>query len=277
VISPQKLDLYRRLAEVAILEVPGGRALASIHPLRPGIGALAVEGGVAAIRAGEAWLRVRGCTRVQGPMEVSTWFPYRARLGPDAEPGFFGEPEAEPGAWLEAGYREVARYASTLVQNDVAIARGEEKRPAGVRVRQMHDSDEVVELVYRISHEAFARAFAFTPLPRTAFDALYRPMAQALDPRLVLIAEREGEPVGFVLGLLHRAGRLIVKTLAVRPGVQSAGVGTWLVGELHRTAAALGCREGVHALMWSGSHSRRICPSGEVIREYALFERELSR
>jgi GNAT superfamily N-acetyltransferase len=276
VISLQRFDLYRQLADVALLEVPGGRVLASIHPLRRGTGALAIEGGVAAIRAGEAWLRARGCRRVLGPMEVSTWFPYRARLGPDAEPAFFGEPDEEPGAWLEAGYLEVARYASTLVQNDAAIARGEHKRPAGVRVRRMHDSDEMLELVYRISHEAFARAFAFTPLPRAAFEALYRPLAQTLDPRLVLIAERDGEPLGFVLGLSHGPKRMIVKTVAVRPDAQTAGLGTWLVGELHRAAAVLGCREGIHALMWSGSHSGRICPSGERIREYALFERELS-
>jgi GNAT superfamily N-acetyltransferase len=209
-------------------------------------------------------------------MEVSTWFPYRARLGPDEEPSFFGEPDAEPAAWLEAGYRDAARYASTLVQNEVAIARGEEKRPAGVSVRPMGNAGEVLDLVYRISHEAFARAFAFTPLPRAAFDVLHRPLVQRVDPRLVLIAERDGEALGFVLGIPHRPGRLIVKTLAVRPCAQTAGVGTWLVGELHRASASLGYTEGIHALMWSGSHSGRICPSGKLIREYALFERELS-
>jgi GNAT superfamily N-acetyltransferase len=63
----------------------------------------------------------------------------------------------------------------------------------------------------------------------------------------------------------------------VLPSAQRHGLGTWLVGELHRQAQSLGFPECVHALMWQGSHSRRIFrPHARPLGEYVLYGRELA-
>ena len=56
----------------------------------------------------------RGCTAALGPMEVCTWFPYRANLGPAGRPPFVMEPAADPAPWLALGYRPAGEYASSL-------------------------------------------------------------------------------------------------------------------------------------------------------------------
>ena len=70
----------------------------------------------------------------------------------------------------------------------------------------------------------------------------------------------------------------IIKTLAVDPAHRQAGLGSWLVGSAHGVAHDLGWTEGgIHALMWTGSHSRSISQhAGQIFRRYALFEKELT-
>ena len=277
----QRLALYGQLGAVAGLVVGDGRVLASVNPHHAPTGALGdLVGGAEPIEAGEAWLRERGCLAVQAPLQLATWFPYRANLGPHEAPPFWGEPQAGPEPWLAAGYREVARYASALAPNDAAIAYGQTKRPRGVHLHPMEDFEESLQAIWELATASFAEAYAYSPLPFEAMAALYRPLAPHLVKELVLFATIDGQPAGFVFGIPDLAapdsGRFLVKTLAVLPQHRRGGMGAWLVGELHRAANRLGFTHGVHALMWAGSRSRNISAhGGEVFREYALYMKSL--
>lgn len=276
-----RLDLYRSLAPTSRVTSEHGEVLASVNPSHAPVGALgAPTGGVQALRAGEDWLREQGCIAAQGPLEVATWFPYRANLGPFDEPAFWGEPTASPEPWLEAGYRPAARYASSLCGNQDAIRYGDSKAPKGVELRAMTDFDASLRTIHALATASFGGAYAYSPLPLAAMAALYGPLRDHLQNDLVLFAERKGRPVGFVFGLPDLAqpesGRFLVKTLAVHPDERRSGVGAWLVGELHRAADKLGFDRGIHALMWADSRSRDISAhGGRVFREYALYLREL--
>ncbi len=271
-----RLPLYQQLGPATRID----GVLVTVNPGLHPLGTIGEASDVASIRAAEAWLRDQGCTAALGPMEHATWFSYRANLGPHVDPPFVGEPSAPAGPWRDAGYAEVARYASALCPNADATAYGGSLGVTGVELRPMADFDTTLADIHRISHAAFARAHAFTPLPLAALEALYRPLLSVVDPRMVLFAERAGETVGFVFGLPDLAnpgsGRMIVKSLAVHPDGQRAGLGGWLVGELQRVATGLGFTHGIHALMWAGSRSRRISAhGGRIFREYGLFRREL--
>ena len=279
--DPRKLALYGQLAQVEGIVAGSGRVLASVNPAHAPTGALGdLSGDVATLKAGEAWLRAQGCEAVQGPLEVATWFSYRANLGPWEEPPFFGEPLASPGPWLVAGYRPVAHYASAICQNRPAIIYGERKRPEGYTLRRMSSFAEELPLIHRLVLASFHDAYAYSPLSIEAMAALYAPIEPYLVPDLVLIAEHEGQAVGFVFGipdlLKPGSGRFLVKTLAVLPEHRRTGLGAWLVGEAHRTAEELGMRCGVHALMWDGSRSNSISShGGRVFRRYALMMKSL--
>lgn len=277
----QRLALYRQLGRVQGLATSSGRVLASVNPAHAPIGALGdLSGGVDAIREGEAWLREQGCVAAQGPLQLATWFPYRANLGPHEEPPFFGEPSASPQPWLDAGYREVARYASALAPNEQAIAYGASKRPEGVQLRPMVDFAQTLPVIHAIATASFEAAYAYSPLPLPAMQALYAPLQPHIVPELVLLAYAGDQPVGFIFGMpdlaLPGSGRFLVKTLAVLPAWRRGGLGAWLVGELHRAGQSLGFTHGVHALMWAGSKSRNISShGGRIFREYALFMRDI--
>src|SRR5688572_15970208 len=86
------------------------------------IGAPAGPDPEAEIAAAEEWLRAQGCAAARGPLDGSTWRAYRANLGPFDHPLFLGEPTASPDPWIIRGYREVARYRSTLADNAAALA-----------------------------------------------------------------------------------------------------------------------------------------------------------
>ena len=274
-----RLELYGRIGEVERIATEAGGVLATIHPLQQPIGCLgAPAGDAAALQRGEAWLRERGCTTVWGPMEMCTWFSYRASLGPEEHAPFKFEPLADPAPWRAAGYREAARYLSWQVSNEEILARVPETS-TGLHIRSLGDPEQDLRAIHELTHVAFEGSFGFVPLPLELFRAMYQPVLELVDPNLVLIAEHEGEPVAFLLALPDHApdsGRFVIKSLAAHPRVRRAGVGRHLVLEAHRRARDMGLGAGIHALMRKDNPSKNIARgAGQLLREYVLFEKTL--
>jgi len=241
------------------------------------------------IRQAEAWLIGQGCHAAQGPMDGSTWMSYRANLGPQDRPPFLAEPTADPTPWTASGYTIIAKYASALADN-LEQAESAEKRScrlvtAGwdlVNLTDMGGFQAVLPLFWRLSNASFAHAFAFSPIQYAQFQALYAPLESIIDPHMVTVAKSpDGEPAGFcftIPDLLNPDRKeFIVKTICVDPKYRKEGIGSWMVGAAHSVAHARGWTAGgIHALMWSGSHSRSISQhSGVLLREYALFHKTL--
>lgn len=282
--------LYEDLGSVAEFEVPGGSCLATVPRARPEIGALMWRGAPEALAAGEAWLRAQGCTAARGPMEMATWFPYRASLGPWEQASFFGEPREDAGPWRAQGYREVAWYRSALAEHAPLIARGEALGAplarAGWRLEPICEGEFMDEAgfqgavrhLHAASHRAFADAFGFSPIPEAALQRGYAPLRPLIHPRLVTLARApSGAVAGFCLALPDPGTRrFLLKTLAVDPGLRRLGVGGWLVGHTHAVARAMGFSTGIHVLMADTSHSNAISKhGGRVFRRYALLEKAL--
>ena len=163
---------------------------------------------------------------------------------------------------------------------------GPRTRGAGWRLEPLtaHDSfDDALNCFHRICTAAFTKAFAYTPMAAEAFHAMYAPIHPMVDPRLVLTAYApSGDAAGFCFTIPDRLNpdlrTFVIKTLAVDPTYRQAGLGSWLVGSAHSIAHDLGWTAGgIHALMWTGSHSRDISKhAGRIFRRYALFEKDLT-
>jgi len=239
-------------------------------------------------------LRDHGCTLAIGPMDGSTWGNYRFVTGGTGEPAFFLEPDHPP-AWpahfVAAGFCPRARYHSTVIEDlagpdpkaDHAEAR---LRESGCRIRSLDPArlDREMESIFRLSLAAFPQAFLYQPIALQEFLAAQAKLAPLLRPELVLLAERNDQTIGFVFALpdLLQARRglpvdtVIIKTLAVLPGREQAGLGVCLVRRLHRTAKSLGYRRVIHALMHEANSSLNIQrPSSRPLREYTLFAKSL--
>jgi GNAT superfamily N-acetyltransferase len=262
---------------------------AHIHPALFPVGNIE-DGSTVEIAAAEEWLREAGCTRAQGPMGPTTWHPYRANLGPHDRPPFLGEPTFSPEPWEESGYEITARYASALADNlaqsESAMAASCALVTAGwdIRTLDQHPSfEEALRHFYRITVAAFQQAHAYTDLSWDGFHQMYAPARDLVDPQLVLTAiSPEGDAAGFCFCIPDRLNpdlrEFVVKTLAVDPKWRRLGLGSWLVGNAHSRAHTAGWTGGgIHALMWTDSHSRQISAhGGQIIREYAMYSKDLS-
>ena len=237
----------------------------------------------------------RGCTYAVGPMDGNTWRSYRLVVDSGAEPPFFLEPtnpESWPGQFNTVGFTPLAHYYSSL--NTDLGRRDERSEKTAARLTDLGVAIRPVDLarfedelhgIYAVASVAFRDAFLYTPLPEAEFAAQYQRIRPYVRPELMLIAERDGQPVGFSFNIpdvleMKRGGpprTAIIKTLAILPDRGYAGLGSLLVDRSHAAMKSLGFGRAIHALMHESNRSRSISARGaEPMRRYALFGRVLS-
>lgn len=236
------------------------------------------------------------CAIAIGPIDGSTWREYRFVVERGGEPPFFLEPDNPdewPAQFVRCGFTILARYTSALTEAldrvDDRVHRALDRLAAGgVRVRAFDRGRPEADLgsIYDVSVDSFSRNFLYTPICRDEFLSQYRPILPYVEAELVMLAEHEDRPVGFLFAipdLLRPPGpgpvrdTIIIKTVAVRHGRAQVGLGSVLVARAHAIARALGYRRAIHALMHERNMSRNISARyAQTIRRYALFARHLA-
>ncbi len=239
-------------------------------------------------------LRNAGAKVAIGPLDGNTWRRYRFVTERGNEPLFFLEPDNPP-EWpfwfTSAGFSPLANYTSSLMDRppapDERLTRTQKRMETeGIRIRNLDPSDfkEELKRIYAVSEVSFRENFLYSPISEEHFLAQYQKIQPLVLPELVLIAEDQDRPVGFAFAipdlLEKQSGRpeqtAILKTLAVLPGRQCAGLGTLLAGLVREKAAALGFPRMIHALMHETNTSRNLAKdSPKVIREYTLYAKSL--
>ncbi|NEO85553.1 MAG: GNAT family N-acetyltransferase [Spirulina sp. SIO3F2] len=231
------------------------------------------------------------------PIARNTWHNYRCivehyPIGSSGRPLFWQEPDL-PSHWPSALYQEdfypIAHYYSAEC---VDLTQVDPRYPElcdrflrqGVQLRSANLNRPEPDLngIYQVAIIAFARNFLFTPIDQSEFLQRYQPLLPLLDSKWVLIAERAGAIVGFVLGLPDLLApptpTLILKTVACLPGRQWAGLGRWLVAAFHHRAHKQGYQRIIHALMHQANPSLNLSRRyAQPFRRYALFSKVLSQ
>ena len=239
-------------------------------------------------------LHQQGCTRVVGPMDGNTWRRYRLVTEPGNEPPFFMEPwnpASWPGFFESAMFQPLSNYYSALVQDldrtDPRISDTEERiEKQGVSIRPIRPSEfeEDLKRIYAVSIVSFQRNYLYTELSEADFLALYLPYRERIYPQLILLAEHQGQPIGFVFGIpdYAQASRgekidtVIGKTLARIPARIYTGLGLVLAQRLHRHARDLGFRRLIHALQHEDNSVRKMTDFyGSPMRRYTLYSKAL--
>jgi GNAT superfamily N-acetyltransferase len=290
-----------------------GHSLGAGHDERVGVighySADSADAGTRVLLDACAQLAAHGCTIAVGPMDGNTWRSYRLVIERGSELPFFLEPDT-PEAWVShftaAGFDTLATYSSALARDltqrdprlDALAARLAERNIV-IRPLDLAHADDDLRRVFALSLIAFKDNFLYTPIDEAEFMEQNRRLLPAVRPELVLLAEHrhqgegegknEGEGhnelVGFLFAipdvLQQKRGQtpdtIIIKTVAVKPGLGYAGLGSLLVAEVQQRAAALGYTRAVHALMHETNVSRNISRRyAETIRRYALFAKRLA-
>lgn len=227
-LNPRKNSFFRR-ADVALFLARRGREVVGrvsaqidrhAHPgERPegnfGFYEAVDDAAVAAalFGAAEEWLRAREVRKIVGP--------YNFRLE-DPAPGFlvqgfehrpmFMTPYSQPyyvAQATAAGFREAMQLNAFAVRQDFqfppwlkALDEQASQIP-GLRVRCLEKSRiyQEAELIRVIFNEALKDNWGFVPFSEKQVRAMARDLGRICDPRIILIAEVEGRPVGVVINL----------------------------------------------------------------------------
>lgn len=226
-------------------------------------------------------------TQIIGPLNGSTWATYRCVVGDISEP-FFMEPNTPDSYntyFINAGFEPLSHYYSAIVKTD-----SEGKFPArhmgnsGFTFRNFEAAnfDSEIEIIYKISCEAFTNNLLYTPIPFSKFYGLYHPLKDKINTDFFIIAmDENSNPVGYVFGYPDFAqpqlNRVVLKTLARLPDDKYNGVGTFLTVEFVKAAMKQGFTGLIHALMPADNTSLRMSKlfGAEVFRNYVLYHKQL--
>jgi GNAT superfamily N-acetyltransferase len=239
-------------------------------------------------------LAFQGCTLAIAPVDGSTWQNYRLLTERGDYPTFFLEPD-NPDDWqqhfIKEGFTPIAHYSSSLNTNlthiDSRLQKGRKRlEETGVSIRtvDLQDFEKEILRIYSIAIESFHDNFLFAPIDEAEFIAQYFPLLPYIQPELVLIAEHEGNPVGFVFAIPdylekergENINTIIIKTVAVLPGRIYGGLGNLLVARCQEIARELGYGQAIHALMHDDNPSRNLSGRyAQRIRRYAVFGKKL--
>lgn len=233
------------------------------------------EVAAALLDAAAHWLRSRGMETMRGPMNLSTneeiaspgvlvqGFETPPMAMMTHNPPYYGA--LMEGAGL-AKVKDVTAYWLDDPHPPERLVRGidrvVERIGAVIRPLDLRRFDQEVETIKTIYNSAWSANWGFVPMTDAEFAHLAKEFRPVVDPALCLIAEVQGEPVGFSLALpnLNHAlrhlpdGRLFpfglfrflwhkrkirgvrVITLGFKPGYQHSGLGaafylrTWISG-----------------------------------------------
>lgn len=236
-----------------------------------------------------------GCSLAVGPVDGSTWRRYRLITRRGNEPPFFMEPDnpdTYPAQFEAAKFVPMARYYSSLNDDLGASVHPpdgilENLRNAGIRIRPLDPDNFMAELtrIYDLSIAGFRNNLLYTDISKDEFIRMYSQVQPFIRQELVLLAERDSEPVGFIFALPdmarirqgHPADTVILKSMAVLPEMSGKGIGACLMAEVTNNARLSGFKRAIHALMHEDNRSRTMSSHyGREIRQYTLYSRLLS-
>jgi len=254
------------------------------------------ENGIKVLEKCEEILREKGVKLIVAPMNGNTWKKYRTLKYSNGEPVFLLEnvnPMEHNEMLQKAGFKELHTYTSTkgLIKDayesetlDIIESKLVEEK---IVIRKFDKTNYMNDLrkIYNVSVKSFNRNPFYTPISEEEFIKQYEPYINMVDEELILIAEKEGQEVGFVFCIpdfneFKREGKLstlILKTIAVLPEYEDLAIGNILLRHIAKTAQSKNFEKWIFAFMYSNNTSQKMAKRNktEVIREYALYGKEL--
>jgi GNAT superfamily N-acetyltransferase len=240
-------------------------------------------------------LAEEGCTCAIGPMDGSTWYPYRFVTERGGRAPFALEPWHPPGYpehFRGIGFEPLAQYVSSVgadaeTLQETSVSDCPPLSDVHVRALNLDRFDEELRCLHALVTASFADNFLYTPLAEADFVAHYQQFRSAIEPELVRLAEQKGGGerrlvgIAFLMPDVLQADRgeaidtAVFKTLAVHPEVAGQGLGRWLTDHMHVVAWREGYRQVLHALMHEDNVSRQLGYGG-TLRRYTLYLRDLT-
>lgn len=233
-----------------------------------------------------------GHRRIIAPINGDTWHSYRLMSWSGGEPAFPFEPQNPlwyNDIYIEFGFKPLKTYRSDKFAINVVLPSCPETglsfcvggepmfesaktlyTDTKLSFRNYRDGD--LKLIYDMSLHGFDANFLYDNITFEEFSKLYQPILPMMDKELVVIAEADHVPVGFMFSFAA-GDRLILKTMAVLPEYRSKGIGAKMFHHILFTGQRKSLRTAIAALIAEGNNSHKIASKygSEKIREYTLY------
>jgi GNAT superfamily N-acetyltransferase len=241
--------------------------------------------------AAKAFCRERGIPSLTGPMQFSTWHPYRFITGMGEADFFPGEqrlPAEYHGDFLAAGFSDIAGFQSSWVPDvtdslRISEAMGVPQRLAAVETKILSGRDLPAMLpeIHRLSLEIFRGNFAFSPIGLGDFLALAA--GDKAGESVLIAGSIGGRTAGFAYGYaigpyavtagVPERNTAVLKTLGVLPEHRGIGLGFGLSYLFHKHWLERGCESLIHAYMKTDNRSTGMSNHvAKPFRTYALMK-----
>ena len=212
-----------------------------------------------------------GHKRIVAPINGDTWHTYRLMSWSGDEPAFPFEPYNPlwyNDIYAEFGFKPLKKYRSDKFSME--FVEPPLCTDTKLSFRDYRAGD--LKLIYDISLHGFDENFLYDDISFEAFSRLYQPILPMIDKELVVIAEVDDAPVGFMFSFAA-GDRLILKTMAVLPEYRSMGIGAKMFHHILFAGQRKSLRTAIAALIAEGNNSYRIASKygSEKIREYTLY------
>ncbi len=260
------------------------------------------------------WLKERGMEAVRGPANPSVNDEYGLLIDGFQHPPAIlmpYNPPYYPHLIEGAGFVKIKDlYAYYLDGKSVftdKLVRGAEivRKRSGVTIRpiDMKNFESEVKIVRELYTRGWSRNWGEVPMTEEEFAGLAKDLKMVIDPRIVVIAEVKGKPIGFGLALpdynkiliRNRGGYLLpalirillfrrrisyarVMVLGVLPEYSKMGLGGLLFYEVGRRSVEAGLHEGEaswvledNVLMTRGAEMM----NGTITKTYRLYQKSL--
>lgn len=207
--------------------------------------------------AAEEFARQNSCSLITGPLNPSLHYELGVLVNGFDYPPYFMLLHNYPyydEQIRRAGYSKAMDFYSYKLDGSQYVPTEKMQRVSSflknryqiqIRSADIKFFDRELDILYSIYNEAFTGHWGFTPMERKEFYLLAKDLKSIIDPRMILIAEVRGEPVGFTLCVPNwnevfiniRDGRLfpwgIFKILAGKKIIKSVRVITAAVKKSH--------------------------------------------
>ncbi len=159
-----------------------------------------------------AWLHKRQIDRVRGPFNFSTNEECGLLVDGFDRPPAIMMPHAKRyycGMLNRIGYRKTKDLLAFDYESDGSTPeylvrfndRIRERTGVTIRTLDMDNFGEEIEKALRVYNQAWQKNWGFVPMTEEQFRYMARELRPIIDPDVALIAEKDGEPVGFSLSL----------------------------------------------------------------------------
>ena len=241
------------------------------------------------------WLRAQRVKQIIGPVDFSTWFPYRFRLDDGDERIFAWEPVNPPeyAGLLEAAAFAVAdQYSSTAFGDLSAVINKLEPAcrhalEAGYSFREFGRAEIDADLpaLYRISLDAFRDNYLFEPISEALFAQLYVNIAdKEKDNASWFVIDPDGEEVGFLYAFVdqwrqagHMETAVVLKSAAVAAAARGRALSNALIYLALTEGLRMGAEYAISALVRSGIQSESYARKGAFLwrHDYGLWKKSI--